>query len=53
MEPERLRERPLGACQGQEWDRSVHPAKVLARPPLPTMGRSLDHGMEQGIDLGW
>ncbi|MDP9020997.1 MAG: ATP-binding domain-containing protein, partial [Actinomycetota bacterium] len=53
VEPERLRERPLDACQGQEWDRSVHLAEVLARPPLPTMGRSLDHGMEHGIELGW
>ncbi len=53
VEPERLRERPLDACQGQEWDRSVYLAEVLARPLLPTMGRSLDHGMEQGIDLGW
>ncbi|MDP9070960.1 MAG: relaxase domain-containing protein, partial [Actinomycetota bacterium] len=53
VEPERLRERPLDACQGQEWDRSVHLAEVLARPPLPTMGRSLDRGVDQGIELGW
>ena len=52
-DPERLRERPIDACQGQEWDRSVHLAEVLARPPLPTMGRSLDRGMEQGVELGW
>ncbi len=53
VEPERLRERPLDACQGQEWDRSVHLAEVLARPPLPTMGCRLDRGVEQGIELGW
>ena len=37
VEPERLRERPLDACQGQEWDRSVHLAEILARP-LPDDG---------------
>ncbi len=53
VEPERLRERPLDACQGQEWDRSVHLAEVLARPPAPWVERSVDRGMEQGIELGW
>lgn len=53
VEPEHLRERPLDACQNQEWDRSVHLAEALARPTLPTRSRSLDHGMEQGIELGW
>jgi hypothetical protein len=53
VEPERLRERPLDACQGQEWDLAVRLSEVLARPLAPTVERSLELGMERGIELGW
>jgi conjugative relaxase-like TrwC/TraI family protein len=53
VEPERLRERPLDPCQGQEWDLAVRLSEVLARPLAPTVERSLEPGMERGIELGW
>ncbi len=50
VEPQRLRERPLDACQEQGWKTAVRTAELLARrAPVRSVQRSVDHGME----LGW
>ncbi len=51
--PERLRERPWDACQAKAWEASVRTTELLARPlPVRMAERSVDHGMELGMDLG-